>query len=154
MGVLENKKNKAFQKIVELSNELDKEVELSSEQIELGISDNISKLAAKAEDAVKKGQAKLKEFDSIKKDFAKVQKEYIAKEDKVRKLQSGTPEIAEKIAGSLPEKIDALRDKIKKAADDLGVDVKSLKGWSELNKADNALYDVYADIDAYNFDIK
>ena len=87
MGVLENKKNKAFQKIVELSNEPNKDVELSRGAVELGLvqdiekqSKNVFKQSGRMDSVVQKiekAQGELKdEFIKLEQELSSLDSQY------------------------------------------------------------------------------
>ena len=102
-------------------------VELKSEVIELGVADDISKKLGDMKSLLASMQTLEKEsLASIK-----IASEAEAKKDKV--LKANGAKAAQGVAAA--EKAQSILDKAEKAANDLGVNPTSIKGYSELESA-------------------
>ena len=102
-------------------------VELKSEVVELGVADDISKKLGDMKSLLASMQTLEKEsLASIK-----IASEAEAKKDKV--LKANGAKAAQGVAAA--EKAQSILDKAEKAANDLGVNPTSIKGYSELESA-------------------
>jgi len=103
------------------------EVELKSEVVELGVADDISKKLGDMKSLLASMQTLEKESLAA----IKIASEAEAKKDKV--LKANGAKGAKGVAAA--EKAQSILDKAEKAANDLGVNPTSIKGYSELESA-------------------
>jgi hypothetical protein len=140
-------------KVIAIAEKRDKQVELSKIELELGAGQDLQKANATMSASISKAKTQISKLDAMQKEWSKIKSEYDKQYGKIKKVSDGTPELADKAVGKSFDVFEKVSKKLKAAADDLGINVSDIKGYSEFLKLDAELYELYKDIDKYNFDI-
>lgn len=114
------------------------EVELKAEKIELGLADDIQKKLSDARNQKSKMESLLKE---VKDSYSTIEE----LENKVKKVFSSAEKEAQKVR-KLWAKTQAFLDKAETKAKDLGVSTSAIKGYDDLDSANNDAFYISDDV--------
>lgn len=140
-------------KVIEIAEKRDKQVELSKEQIELAIPDDLSKQTSELKSLIKEfevnGKATEKAYNDLK-SLAKQAATLDKNLNSARKALIKTENKEDKINS----KIDKLYSQMEKAASGLGIKLQDIKGFKAWDEADKALVKMGQKYVSSNFYIK
>lgn len=114
-------------------NGISNKVDLKAEKIELGVADDISKMTSDLNAEIQKMESALKSMEDANKAIIKANQDADKVESQSMKVRDTAEKANSKVANVL--------SKADSAANDLGVDPKSIKGYTALDK-------LYFDVEA------